>query len=228
MSGEPEQARDAKAGPSHRGDSGGDPALRTHYAGYDVLAGWLGPDWDAQTRAVVRQRVEDVPSIRFLTAEEARLLEAIVHRLVPQPERVAGERVPIVPWIDEKLHHDLRDGYRYEELPPLRETWRLGLAGIDESARIAHGRSFTELDTAARDGILALLQRGDAPGDTWRRLPAVRFFRDVLCLTVVKIYYAHPSAWSEIGYDGPSSPRGHVRNWMGGVDPWAPHEAEGE
>jgi hypothetical protein len=39
-------------------------------------------------------------------------------------------------------------------------------------------------------------------------------------LTAVKIYYAHPRAWSEIGYSGPSSPRGHVRNWMGGVDPW--------
>ena len=30
------------------------------------------------------------------------------------------------------------------------------------------------------------------------RLPAARFFRDVLCLTVVKTYYAHPAAWSEI------------------------------
>lgn len=199
----------------------------TRYPGYDVLAKWRGPDWDAQTRMVVRRRVEDVPRIRFLTEEEARLLEAVSARIVPQPDRVAQARVPIVAWIDEKLHHDWRDGYRYEELPPLRETWRLGLSGIDESARLLHARQFVSLESLTQDGVLARLQRGDAPGETWTRLSATRFFRDVLCLTVVKTYYAHPSAWSEIGYSGPSSPRGHVRNWAGGVDPWdAPEERE--
>ena len=228
MSGEPERAKDARDGSSSGGDRSGDAALRTRYPGYDVLAKWAGPDWDAPTRRVVRERVQELPPIRFLTADEARLLEAVVHRLLPQPDRDAAEMIPIVPWIDEKLHHDLRDGYRYEELPPLREAWRLGLAGIDESARLIHARSFAELDITARDEILALVQRGEAPGDAWTRLPPARFFRDILCLTVVKIYYAHPSAWSEIGYSGPSSPRGHVRNWMGGVDPWGPHEAERE
>ena len=215
-------------GASSRGDRSDDPTPRMRYPSYDVLARWAGADWDAQTRAVVRQRLENVPPIRFLTGEEARLLEAVVQRLVPQPEREAGERIPIVPWIDEKLYHDWRDGYRYEELPPLREIWRLGLAGIDESARVIHSRPFADLDIAAQDDVLGLLQRGEAPGSTWTRLPGARFFRDVLCLTVVKIYYAHPSVWSEIGYSGPSSPRGHVRNWMGGVDPWEPQEEEGE
>ena len=197
----------------------------TRYAGWNVLAKWWSPDWDEQTRAVVRQRLEELPPVRFLTPGEVRLLDAVVERLVPQAERAAAERVPIVPWIDEKLHHDRRDGYRYEELPPLREAWRLGLAGIDESARLLHGAAFADLDTAMQEETLARVQRGDVPGEVWRRIPASRFFRDVLCLTVVKIYYAHPTAWSEIGYSGPSSPRGHVRNWMGGVDPWdAPDE----
>jgi hypothetical protein len=192
----------------------------TRYAGWNVLAKWWSPDWDEQTRAVVRRRLEELPPVRFFTSDEVHLLDAVVERLVPQPERAAAVRVPIVPWIDEKLHHDRRDGYRYEELPPLREAWRLGLAGIDESARILHGAGFVDLDTAMREETLARVQRGDAPGEVWRRIPPTRFFRDVLCLTVVKIYYAHPTAWSEIGYSGPSSPRGHVRNWMGGVDPW--------
>jgi hypothetical protein len=225
MSGDPERATDGEAASAGRS---GDPSLRTRYPGYDVLAKWAGPDWDAQTRAIVRQRVEGVPPIRFFTAEEMRLLEAIVERLLPQPDRDAGERIPVVPWIDEKLHHDWRDGYRYEELPPLREAWRLGLAGIDETARMTHARPFADLDNASQDDVLTLVQRGEAPAEAWTRLPAVRFFRDVLCLTVVKIHYAHPSAWSAIGYSGPSSPRGHVRNWMGGVDPWEPLEKEDE
>jgi hypothetical protein len=195
------------------------PSPRSRYPDYDVLDKWESADWDDQTREVVRRRLEAVPPVRFFTADEARLLEAVCERIVPGSE--LGRRVPIVPWIDEKLFHDRRDGYRYEEVPPLREAWRLGLAGIDETARLLHGgRGFSELDADGQDDVLRRVARGEVPGSPWTRVSAIRFFRDVLCLTVVKIYYAHPRAWSEIGYSGPSSPRGHVRNWMGGVDPW--------
>ena len=225
MTSDSEQATNDQAASSSRDDVRADSAPSTRYADYDVLAKSSGPDWDAQTRAVVRQRVEHIPSIRFLSAEETRLLEAIAERILPQPDRTVDRRIAIVPWIDEKLHHDWRDGYRYEELPSLRETWRLGLSGIDETARLLHARPFADLDSAEQDDVLRHVQRSDAPGQAWARLAAARFFRDVLSLTLVKTYYAHPSAWSEIGYSGPSSPRGHVRNWMGGVDPWDAHEA---
>ncbi len=191
----------------------------SRYPDYDVLDKWESADWDDQTRDVVRRRLEDVPPRRVFTREDARLLEAICDRILPASEH--GHRVPIVPWIDEKLFHDRRDGYRYEDVPPLREAWRLGLAGIAESARLLHGgRAFTELAADLQDDVLRRVARGEAPGALWSKLSSIRFFRDVLCLTAVKIYYAHPRAWSEIGYSGPSSPRGHVRNWMGGVDPW--------
>ena len=204
------------------------PAFATRYPGYDVLEKWSSPDWDTQTRSTVRRRLAEVPPIRFLVGGEVAMLEAIAERLMPQADRPASDKIPIVPWIDEKLHHDWRDGYRYEELPPLREVWRLGLAGIDESARLLYGgRGFVELGASQQDEVLSRVARDDAPGRTWERLPAGRFFRDVLCITVVKTYYAHPRAWSEIGYSGPSSPRGHMRNWMGGVDPWDALEAKG-
>jgi len=199
---------------------GGSNPPRSPYEDYDVLEKWHSPDWDEPTREVVRRRLEAIPSLRFFTADEARLLDAIVERIIPQPDRRGAERVAIVPWIDEKLFHDWRDGYRYEDVPPLREAWRLGLTAVDATARHQHGRAFADLDAPSQDEVLRAIQRGDAPGEVWSHLPADRFFRDVLCLTVVKVYYAHPSAWSEIGYSGPSSPRGHVRNWMGGVDPW--------
>jgi len=197
----------------------------TRYPHYDVLDKWSSPDWDEQTREVVRKRLEDIPQIRFFTDEEARLLQAIAERIVPQPDRSEEEKIPIVPWIDEKLYEDKRDGYRYEGLPPQREAWRLGLAGVDESARMLFGgKQFIKLDPISQDVVLTHVERGDPPGDIWRQLPAARFFRSVLCLSVVKIYYAHPKAWSEVGYNGPSSPRGHVRKWEGGIDPWEAHE----
>lgn len=199
--------------------------FRSRYPNYNVLDKWSSPDWDDQTREVVRKRLEEIPPIRFFTEEEARELAAVAERIVPQPERNDTEKVRIVPWIDEKLNEDKRDGYRYEEMPPQREAWRLGLKGINETAQaLFTGNEFVDLDPLSQDVVLTHLARGNPAGDTWRRMASDRFFRDILCATILKIYYAHPLAWNEIGYNGPSSPRGHVRKWEGGVDPWEAQE----
>ena len=220
MPGHPNRSATDEHPGGRTGAADGTAARRSGYPGYDVLAKRTTPDWDAPTRALIHHRLNEVPPIRFLTADEVRVLEAVTDRLIPQADRAADARVPIVPWIDEKLHHDRRDGYRYEDLPPLREAWRQGLTGLDETARLLHGRPFADLEPQAQNDTLSRVQRGDPPGSTWSQLSAARFFRDVLCLTVVRTYYAHPAAWSEIGYSGPSAVRGHFRNWMGGVDPW--------
>ncbi len=60
---------------------------------------------------------------------------AIAERIVPQPDRGEGDKIPIVTWIDEKLHEDKRDGYRYQEMSPQRDAWRLGLKGVNETAQ---------------------------------------------------------------------------------------------
>lgn len=199
--------------------------FRTPYGDFDVLAKWASPDWDDQTREAVAKRLFEVPDVRFFTEAEARTLAAVVDRIVPQPERGEAEKIPVVPWIDEKLHEDRRDGYRFADVPPQREAWRRGLAGIDDTARALFGEAFAELDGAAQDEVLRRIEAGDPPGETWTALPAERFFKSVLLLTIVETYYAHPTAWNEVGYNGPSSPRGHMRIWLGGVDPWEAHEA---
>src|SRR5688572_8575285 len=195
--------------------------FNTRYPDYNVLDKWSSLDWDDQTREVVRQRLEAIPPIRFFTDEEAHLLAAVAERIVPQSDRGQANKIPIVPWIDEKLYDDKRDGYRYEDMPPQRDAWRMGLKGINETAQaLFNPKAFVELDPLSQDAVFIHIERGDPPGATWELLPAARFFKDVLCSTIVKIYYAHPLAWNEIGYNGPSSPRGHVRKWEGGVDPW--------
>lgn len=198
---------------------------RSPYPGYDVLDKWSSPDWDEQTREVVRRRLLDVPPPRFFTDIERLMLEAVVARIVPQPERSAAERIPIVPWIDAKLHEDQRDGYRYEGMPPQREAWRCGLRGIEETAKaLFDGKRFVDLESSAQDEVLRRIEHGDPPSAAWNTLPPRRFFTSMLCVTIVKTYYAHPSAWSEVGYNGPSSPRGHMRIWEDGVDPWEAQE----
>jgi hypothetical protein len=192
--------------------------FRTAYLGYDVLGKWDTPSWDDQTREVIRKRLTEVPARRFFSISEWQTLEAVSARLVPQPER--SNPIPIVPWIDEKLHYDRRDGFRYDDMPPLREAWRLGLEGIDEEARRRFGADFRTLCGPDQDEVLKAIQAGHVGTGIWGRLPAPRFFTTVLLKEVVGEYYAHPAAWNEVGFGGPASPRGYVRLGQNQRDPW--------
>jgi hypothetical protein len=192
----------------------------TPYASYDVLAKWNSPSWDEQTREVLRKRLTDIPPRRFFTEIEWQTMEAVSARLIPQADR--SDPIPIVPWIDEKLHHDIRDGFRYEDMPPLREAWRLGLQGIDAESRRRFGIAFTALSETLQEVVLRAVQSGDVDveDEPWTRLPPRRFFSTVLLKEVVGEYYAHPAAWSEVGFGGPASPRGYVRLGENERDPW--------
>src|SRR5919109_4980928 len=96
----------------------GGAATRSPYPDFDVAAKdkWLR-DWDAKTRRLVTDRVERVPDPRFLSAEEMTLLVAVCERLLPQDDRPVAQRVPIAPWIDDRLACGDGEGYRYADMP---------------------------------------------------------------------------------------------------------------
>jgi hypothetical protein len=56
-------------------------------------------------------------------------------------------------------------------------------------------------------------------------MPPALFFKERVLHDIVSAYYAHPTAWSEIGWSGPASPRGFVRLDKGMRDPWEATEA---
>jgi Gluconate 2-dehydrogenase subunit 3 len=190
----------------------------TPYAGYDVLAKWSTPSWDEQTRQVITRRLTEVPVRRFFNQTEWDTLEQVAARLVPQPDR--AEPIPIAPWIDEKLHHNRGDGFRYDDVPPMRDAWRLGLQGIEEESQRRFSASFRALGSLEQDGVLGAIQQGTVEGGVWNHLPPQRFFATMLLKEVVGAYYAHPAAWNEVGFGGPASPRGYVRLGINQRDPW--------
>lgn len=195
---------------------------QTPYPGYDVLAKWDTPSFNPQTQAVVEQRLHVVPERLFFSAEEWALLDAICGRLVPQPDR--AEPVPIVPWIDASVAEGKGEGFRHDDMPPMTEAWRRGLAGIGHEAEGRYGRPFADLGADEQDATLAAVQKGEVDEGSWGGVPAKTFFSDVLLKTAVGIYYAHPAAWSEIGFGGPASPRGYVRMGPNKRDPWEAKE----
>ena len=200
--------------------------FETPYLTYDVLDKWDSPSWNDQTRNAVRQRLEQVPPRKFLTPEQWSLLEAIAARLIPQPDR--EEPVPIAPWIDDMLHHNRGPGYRYADMPPMRDAWRQGLDAMADEARYRHGKRFEELSPEQQDALLTDVQHNRVESRYWRDLPAGGFFLHLLLKQVVGVYYSHPAAWSEIGFGGPASPRGYARLGFDERDPWEAEEDDFE
>lgn len=181
-------------------------------------------DWDEKTRRLVLDRIDHVPTRVFLNEVEFATLAVICDRLLPQDDRSGESRIPIAPYIDQRLAQGDGDGYRYETMPWDDEAYRRGLAGVDEATYALFGRNhFTELGAGEQDAVLARIEDGDPPGETWQSLPAEQFFK-LIMHDVVSTYYAHPTAWSEIGFQGPASPRGHVRLSLGKRDPWEADE----
>ena len=98
--------------------------------------------------------VHRVPPIRFFTAEEAHLMEAIAAHVLPQDDRLPARRIPIVPRIDERLHKGRIHGYRFAKMPPDGDAYRLGFKAIEQMAKQTYGRMFLKLSWREQDELL--------------------------------------------------------------------------
>jgi hypothetical protein len=113
-------------------------------------------------------------------------------------------------------------------MPPMRDAWRFGIAGIDHESGARFGADFASLAERDQDAVLRAIQAGTVEGAGWVHLPPRRFFTAILLKEIVGEYYAHPSAWSEVGFGGPASPRGYVRLGENQLDPWEARAHERE
>jgi Gluconate 2-dehydrogenase subunit 3 len=198
-----------------------------YYAGFSTLK--QQKNWDHATRRAVVERAENEPPIRFFEAGEADLLGAIVARVLPQDDRAPDRTIPIVAIIDERLYKNALNGFRYEDMPPDREAYRLGLKAIGEMAQKWFDASFTALSVHRQELILKSLHDGkpDPEHPAWERMPVHRFWA-LLMGDCVTAYYSHPWAWDEIGFGGPAYPRGYMRLENGLPEPWETEEARYE
>jgi len=193
------------------------------FPGYDVLAKRNTLSWNEATRRVIDRRLSLSREPRFFSAEEWQTLSALCDRILPQPKD--RPPVPLPAFVDDKLLHDRRDGYRNAALPPQREAWRRGLAALDAAAQDLHRCRFHELNSDERDGLIRRMERGTLDGPAWAGMSSALFFKQRVIPDIVLAYYSHPTAWSEIGFGGPAGPRGYVRLRLDRRDPWEAVEA---
>ncbi len=181
--------------------------------------------WDEATRDVVLARVEDVPPIRYFSAEEARLMQAVCDRLLPQDDRDEAHKIPVVNYIDDRLYHRRSDGYRFEDMPHDHEAHRLGLQAIEAIARHMFQKSFVRLGPMEQDMVLKTIHDGSPPAgeEIWQQM-SIQHYWLLIMQDVLDAYYAQPYAWDEVGFGGPAYPRGYMRLEGGKPEPWEVHE----
>lgn len=198
-----------------------------YYPGHSTLA--QKGSWDEATRSTVTERVENTPSLRFFSRDEAALLGAVLDRVLPQDDRSKERTIPILPVLDERLAANSLNGFRYEDMPPDQEAYRLAIQAMEEMALERFRQPFIDLTVHRQELLLKSLHDGRPDPDhaLWRKMPVARFWA-LLMEDCVTAYYSHPWAWDEIGFGGPAYPRGYMRLENGLPEPWEKDESRYE
>jgi hypothetical protein len=197
------------------------PQMLGRYPDYDVLS--QTDHWDEVTRRVVLQRVEQPPSFRFFSESERKTLKPLCDRLTAQDDE---PRIPVLAYIDEKLHENKGNGYQYFDMPSDQETWRTVARGLDEEARALGVDTFADLSRHHQLQVCHRFTLGELFGGAWATVNVARAFKLVL-RDVCEAFYAHPWSWNEIGFGGPAYPRGYSAFGtpeLGEREPWEGEE----
>ncbi|MGB7133544.1 MAG: gluconate 2-dehydrogenase subunit 3 family protein [Candidatus Sulfotelmatobacter sp.] len=198
-----------------------------YYPGYSTLG--QKEYWDETTRQIVLRRVNEVPPIRFFQPEEALFWEAVFDHLLPQSDRAEDRKLPILNQVDHRLDTNQTQGYRFENMPPDRDAYELGMRAINEEARTRFQRDFNACSYEQREAVLKAIHDGEpiAAEDIWKKMSVHRFWQLIMG-DVADAYYAHPWAWDEIGFGGPAYPRAYMRLERGEPEPWEVEEQRHE
>jgi hypothetical protein len=195
------------------------PQMRGRYPDWDVLS--QADHWDEATREVVFDRVEKVPPFRFFDKRERRALKAFCDTVTAQEHE---PRIPVLSFVDAKLHAGELDGFQYAGMPDDRDVWRIVARGLDESAAAFGADDFAGASADMQRQIVGRFANGELESGSWEQLDVSRAWR-VVARAVVSAFYSHPWAWNEIGFGGPAYPRGYAALGPGARERWEPEPA---
>lgn len=145
---------------------------------------------------------------RFLTVDEARTLAAISDQIIPPDQDPGAAWAGVVNYMDRQLCGPFQS---------LQQTYRRGIAGIDQSSRLIYGKAFADLDAQQQIDVLHRLEGGQAPGAIWKRASSSEFFAYLVDHTM-QGYYGDPrhggnregASWKMLGLPYPPI-RGRLR-----------------
>jgi gluconate 2-dehydrogenase gamma chain len=164
-------------------------------------------NWEPEELAIYNERMATNFSraeLENFTLTEAELMHSVLARLIPEQEGV-----DLVGFMDGHVEKNLGRGDRRPGMPPEKDLYKLGLAGIEQSAQAMYGQPFRELAGGEQDEVLKSIQHDKAPGSTWGQISGSYFFERFYA-KALHGYLAHPRVWMRIGFPGSAYPEGYV------------------
>ncbi|MEP7022323.1 MAG: gluconate 2-dehydrogenase subunit 3 family protein [Actinomycetota bacterium] len=170
--------------------------------------------WDPVTAGVVLTRVGIPPDIRFFTPAEEAAATALCDQLLGQDRE---PKIPVVQQIDSRLAEHETDGWRYDDMPEDGQAWRQALQYLDADCQ---ARFSCDLAKAAAGDQRAVIQAvQDLGSKDWHGMVAAHVW-SLWTRYACTAFYAHPSAWDEMGFPGPAYPRGYKNAAVDGREPF--------
>jgi hypothetical protein len=202
-----------RPGPYQRQQSGS----RDRFPGLDVLG--QARHWDSVTADLVTARLSPPSGIAFFTPAEAACAGLLLNLLTGQQDH---QEISVLHLVDARLAAGETDGWRYCDMPEDGQAWRDTLAYLDEDADRRCGTTFAD---APQDDQLALIQAvQDLAAKDWHELNAARVW-SLWTRYACTALYAHPLAWTEIGFPGPAYPRGYKNTGVDKLEPFEVRDA---
>lgn len=158
------------------------------------------------TRKVLLERIQHPAGKNiFFNDEQYHLLSVVCDLLLDQK---SGNRiVEIAYYIDQRLTENKKDGWRYNNMPPDGDMYRLGLTGIQESSMKMFDKPFLRLPKCDQLAVLLSVQNGKAGGSTWEKMSSKTFFEELLSESA-ELFFSHPIVQADMGYVGMADAKG--------------------
>jgi hypothetical protein len=193
------------------------PASGSRFPGFDPVD--QSEHWDPVTAGVVLARLSSPPSFRFFTPGEQAVATALCDRLLDQSSE---PRVPVAQFIDSRLAEQETDGWLYDDMPEDAQAWRACLGFLTEDAQAKFGAPFADCGESDQHELIQAVQ--DLGSGDWHGLNAAHVW-SLWTRYACTAFYAHPGAWSEIGFPGPAYPRGYKNPGVDGREPFEVRDA---
>jgi gluconate 2-dehydrogenase gamma chain len=116
---------------------------------------------------------------RHLSEDEARTLEVICDRIIPADQDPGARWAGVVNFIDKQLLGPYRK---------LQKTYHLGLTATNETSQAMFGKRMAALTGDQADEVLHKIEKGQAPGDTWKQVSPKEFMSMVVAHTMQGFY----------------------------------------
>ena len=107
----------------------------------------------------------------YLQEVEARILGAMLDRIIPADEDPGAREAGVIYFIDRQLAGPYK---RHQQ------DYRSGLRRVQATSESIHGKPFEELSPVDQTAILERLEKNDVPQEIWTELSAASFFNLVV------------------------------------------------